>query len=327
MTSTSSVATNWQSTPGGAAVQGAEAGLPWEQALEQGSADQDTWLLSFIDVLTLLLTLFVLLLAHQHQLIGEGRDAADESFEAETRAAAVTVISETRPINAVRAAESPTESTPELSPESEGRPEPASQSSAAVSPQAVVADDALPATPPFVDYLVLPESLYLEIGEDPVRQIAQAKIAPAQPDPFERLLAELADSGLGDRIEVSMQPGGLDLEISDSILFAPASADLTGGGERLLNDLAAALKSQPHTLSVEGHSDDRPIATARYPSNWELSTARATRVTRHLIDQGLAPDRVRAIGYADTRPLAENSSPEGRSRNRRVSFVLRTMDL
>jgi len=173
----------------------------------------------------------------------------------------------------------------------------------------------------------LPESLYLEVADDPLGQVARAKTAPARTDLFRQLLADLAASGLGDRIEVSLQPGGLDLEISDSILFAPASADLTGGGERLLNDVAAALKSQPHILSVEGHSDDRPIATARYPSNWELSTARATRVTRHLIDQGLAPDRVRAIGYADTKPRAENSSPEGRSRNRRVSFVLRTADL
>lgn len=302
--------------------------MPWEQALEQGSADQDTWLLSFIDVLTLLLTLFVLLLAHQHQLIGEGRDEMGERVEAEASAATVTVVSETRWIDAVPAAESPTESTPEASAEAEGRPESASgQPSASASTQAVAADEVAPATPPFIDYLALPQSLYMEVGEDPLRQAAQAKIEPARPDPFQQLLAVLANSGLGDRIEVSLQPGGLDLEISDSILFAPASADLTDGGERLLDDLAATFKSQPHTLSVEGHSDDRPIATTRYPSNWELSTARATRVTRHLIGQGLAPDRVRAIGYADTRPRAENGSPEGRSRNRRVSFVLRTTGL
>ena len=320
-------------------MQGAEAGLPWEQALEQGSADQDTWLLSFIDVLTLLLTLFVLLLAHQHQLIGAGRDAVDERIEAEANAATVTILSETNPIGTVPA-ELPAQSSAELSAElsAESGPELAAvslghsasmsvQPPASVAKQAVAADAASPDTTRSLDYLALPGSLYLDVGADALRQVAEAKLAPARPDPLQELLADLTESGLADRIEVSLQPGGLDLEISDSILFAPASADLTGGGERLLNDLAAALKSQPHTLSVEGHSDDRPIATARYPSNWELSTARATRVTRHLIDQGLAPDRVRAIGYADTKPRAENSSPEGRSRNRRVSFVLRTADL
>ena len=297
-------ATTWQQTPGVAAVQGAEAGLPWEQALDRGSADQETWLLSFIDVLTLLLTLFVLLLAYQHQSSG---------------AATPTVASVEQPTGV------------SMQPERDATPENVLETAAVVEQEArppvermpVEIETLPPPAPTPIDYLHLPETLYVETDAALVQQVAQAKVEPAMPDPVDGLLAALSNSRLGDRVEIHPQPGGVDLEISDSILFAPASADLTAGGELLLDELAATLIAQPYTLSVEGHSDDRPIATSRYPSNWELSSARATRVTRHLVGQGVAPERVRAIGYADTRPRAENASPEGRSRNRRVSFVLR----
>lgn len=293
-----STATTWQQTPGVAAVQGAEAGLPWEQALDQSSADQETWLLSFIDVLTLLLTLFVLLLAYQHQQAGHD----------------TPVVALYEPVPPAAAPQS----DPADMAHATAVAEPASQP----LPEQVAAEVERPVAIR-IDYLDLPEAPYVGADQALFWQVAQARVEPAAPDPVDRLLAALGNSSLGDRVEISRQPGGLDLEISDSILFAPASADLTAGGILLLNELATTLKFQPYILSVEGHSDDRPIATARYPSNWELSSARATRVTRHLVGQGVAPEQVRAIGYADTRPRAENVTPEGRSRNRRVSFLLR----
>jgi len=117
-------------------------------------------------------------------------------------------------------------------------------------------------------------------------------------------------------------PDSVNLEISDSILFTPASAALTASGALLLDELAATLKAHPYNLSVEGHTDNVPIQTARYPSNWELSSSRATEVTRRLIDRGIAAERVRAVGYADTHPRADNATAEGKARNRRVSLVL-----
>ena len=117
-------------------------------------------------------------------------------------------------------------------------------------------------------------------------------------------------------------PDSVNLEISDSILFTPASAALTASGAQLLDELAATLKAHPYNLSVEGHTDNVPIKTARYPSNWELSSSRATEVTRRLIDRGIAAERVRAVGYADTHPRADNATAEGKARNRRVSLVL-----
>jgi chemotaxis protein MotB len=138
----------------------------------------------------------------------------------------------------------------------------------------------------------------------------------------EDLLAVLKNSELGRQVEVTARPGKVNLEISDSILFTPASAALSATGLALLDQLAAILRTLPYELSVEGHTDNVPIHTPRYPSNWELSAARAAMVTRKLIDQGIAADRVRAIGYGDTRPRSDNLSPEGRARNRRVTFVL-----
>ncbi|MGB0237439.1 MAG: OmpA/MotB family protein [Cycloclasticus sp.] len=74
---------------------------------------------------------------------------------------------------------------------------------------------------------------------------------------------------------------------------------------------------------VEGHTDNQPISTPRYLSNWELSSARATSVTRYLIGRGISPTRLSAIGYADTRPIVSNNDEVGRGKNRRVALVLR----
>ena len=136
------------------------------------------------------------------------------------------------------------------------------------------------------------------------------------------MIEALHNSPLQDRIEVVVGSGAVSLEMSDSILFAPASAALSDTGTELLDEVAALLQTLPYSLSVEGHSDNVPIQTAHYPSNWELSSARAAAVTRALIDKGLAPDRIRAIGYGETRPRDDNGSEAGRARNRRVSFVL-----
>ncbi|WP_428624931.1 OmpA/MotB family protein, partial [Sedimenticola sp.] len=77
-----------------------------------------------------------------------------------------------------------------------------------------------------------------------------------------------------------------------------------------------------YTLSIEGHTDPTPIANAQFPSNWELSAQRATGVLRFLLTQGVAASRMRAVGHADTRPLADNATAEGRARNRRVALIL-----
>lgn len=112
------------------------------------------------------------------------------------------------------------------------------------------------------------------------------------------------------------------IEIKERILFQTGQADLGAEGGNVLGRLAGLLLKSGGKVSVEGHTDDVPIASARFPSNWELSSARATAVVHALMNAGLPADRLRAIGYADTRPLAANDSPDNRALNRRVSLVV-----
>lgn len=125
-----------------------------------------------------------------------------------------------------------------------------------------------------------------------------------------------------NQVTVSGTGGHVNLVIKDDVLFEVGSARLTPGGRAVLGHVAGMLKRLDSPVSVEGHTDNTPIHTARFPSNWELSTARATHVTRFLIGQGVAAGRLRAIGYGDTRPVAGNATAAGRAQNRRVVLVL-----
>lgn len=138
----------------------------------------------------------------------------------------------------------------------------------------------------------------------------------------DQLLARLRASPLGQRIETTVDQDNVSLEISDNVLFDTGSATLKARGRAVLDELAGLLTAQNYTVSIEGHSDNVPFHNAAFASNWELSATRATHVTRYLIAQGIAAGRLRAIGYADTHPRADNNSAAGRARNRRVSLVL-----
>jgi len=133
----------------------------------------------------------------------------------------------------------------------------------------------------------------------------------------------LDKDGLGGTVKFRLEARGLVVTIvSDKVLFEPGQADLRPEGREVVDKLAAAIGRLPNQLAVEGHTDNVPI-TGRYPSNWELSTARATSVLRELIERhGIAPPRLSAAGYADERPVATNDTPEGRSANRRVELVV-----
>jgi chemotaxis protein MotB len=135
---------------------------------------------------------------------------------------------------------------------------------------------------------------------------------------------KLQAAGLGDSVKFRLDPRGLVINIvTDGVLFDSGSAALRPEGQRVLDQLAPALGALPEPLSVEGHTDDRPIATAAFPSNWELSTARATTVLRYLTDvKGLNPARMTAAGYADQRPLVPNIDDANRALNRRVEIVV-----
>jgi chemotaxis protein MotB len=129
-------------------------------------------------------------------------------------------------------------------------------------------------------------------------------------------------------VEVMPRENGVELSLRGAAFFDLASADIKTGGVPLLRDIAATLAGTPYKVTVEGHTDNLPIESWLYPSNWELSSARASRVARFLIDHGVPKDRMRVGGLADTQPVAPNTDPAGRSipenqaKNRRVVILV-----
>lgn len=355
------------------------------------SSYQEGWFISYIDILTLLLTLFVILLAMTNF---KTDNASLQQLTANLTVAEPQKPKQAQPPGAVEQAPGLVALTGENNPEKPGEKEmlapaeninpviiPAEEQRVAESGQAQT--DLMHVAGNVANLLNHPDSELERVDREDLRQdrapvdlpvthgissanlfktqIDVAKIFPVQPvlpeaghdvekahvpesaepvsgatwvanqDPLDgpmtegqgaALLQHISDSRLGQMIEISEAQGQVNLEISEHILFAPGNADLKPEGLELLSQLAGMIKNTDLNLSVEGHTDNVPINNTHFPSNWELSTARATMVTRHLIENDIAPDRIRAIGYADTHPRAENSSAVGRERNRRVSIVL-----
>lgn len=124
-------------------------------------------------------------------------------------------------------------------------------------------------------------------------------------------------------VDVSQGQEGVTLRINESLLFDSGRARLTEQGRDLVASLVDVLNAFEGQVSVEGHTDNVPISTSRFPSNWELSSARAIAVVRHLESLGLDDSRMRAVGYADTQPMESNATSQGRAANRRVELLLR----
>lgn len=139
---------------------------------------------------------------------------------------------------------------------------------------------------------------------------------------YEELVRFIESEGLADTVNVSMEEPGIVVRFPDQVLFDLGEANLKPEFEATLNRFADALSVWEGEIRVEGHSDSLPIHRPNFPSNWELSAARASRVVRFFIDRGLNPNKLSVAGFGEHRPIYENSTPEGRARNRRVDVVL-----
>ncbi len=129
--------------------------------------------------------------------------------------------------------------------------------------------------------------------------------------------------GWEELISVHREEWGLVLGFKDSVLFELGKADLTPEALGILAEISHFLSQWPNHVRIEGHADNLPINNERFPSNWELSTARATTVLRYLRGEtGFDPERISAVGYGEYRPVAPNDTPEGRQQNRRVDIVI-----
>lgn len=132
-------------------------------------------------------------------------------------------------------------------------------------------------------------------------------------------LAPLVKEG---KVRVTQNSRGVSVEINASVLFESGDAALTDASSEALRAVAELLKDDPHAVQVEGHTDTTPISNALFPSNWELSAVRASSVVRLFESNGVAAARLTAVGYGANVPVADNASPAGRARNRRVAVTI-----
>ncbi len=161
------------------------------------------------------------------------------------------------------------------------------------------------------------------VGQNPLTQnVADIGGAGLSPSEIEKELDKvLKQFGLEAQGEAKQTVFGVVLQLEGDLMFHSGEAELTPVTYALLNGLAACINRVERNVDVVGHTDNRPISTAIYPSNWELSAARAAQAVRYLVEHGVPADRLRAIGRAETVPIDTNDTAEGRERNRRVEFV------
>ena len=238
--------------------------------------EEEGWLLTYLDVITLMLVMMVVMLSVTGP---KGQDAGTGA---------------------------PTSTTP--------KPDPL-----ATAPTATVQKPSvLPPLPVTATSTQRPEPA--PASETTAAATTASATAPV---PAHQDWASLKLDQIGDNVAVTPGQDSVRFRISNELLFGPGDAKLSNGGDTVLDKLLPTLLADPELrLVVEGHTDSTPIQTARYPSNWELSTGRAASVARYLIEHGVPPQRVQASGYADTRPLGSKDNPVDRGNNRRVELVL-----
>jgi chemotaxis protein MotB len=138
-----------------------------------------------------------------------------------------------------------------------------------------------------------------------------------------RLAQDLADAIKLDRIRMHRDARGLILSLPEQAAFAVASSDVSGEARQMIDRIANAVAPTPNAIRVEGHTDNVPIKTSRFTSNWELSTARASAVVEYLVKSSrLAPERLSAAGYGEFHPRVPNDTPDNRASNRRIDIVI-----
>lgn len=147
------------------------------------------------------------------------------------------------------------------------------------------------------------------------------------PENIKQIMRELDNyiksNDLGDRVEVENKRKGLVISLTGEILYELGRSDIREQGREVLSMISDILIDIPNDIMIEGHTDDLPIRTDEFPSNWELSTARAVNVIKFLIEEtDFDPAQLSAAGYSEYRPVATNDRPEGRAKNRRVEVVI-----
>jgi len=149
---------------------------------------------------------------------------------------------------------------------------------------------------------------------------AQAEARAAQ---FRKLVTQFKSLTDAGKLQVEIRENRMIVRLGDKILFDPGKTDLKPEGKDALKQVTEVLKTLPNrNYQIAGHTDNAPIKSAKFRSNWDLSTARAVEVLNFMVSSGMEPKRVSAAGYADTSPVAANDSPENKAKNRRIEITL-----
>ena len=264
-------------------------------AVEQ--ENEERWLLTYADMLTLMFALFMVLYS-----ISSVNISKYETLQKSLKAAfSGSILSGGRSIM-----------------------QSGSESTSAHTPATAEVPSIVPLTPS----IPRPTQSSTQVAAQISKAVQATSQANAEQSSFVKLQHELnayaQSHGFGNQVKAIIDQRGLVVHVlTDKLLFDSGSDTLQSAGMPLLNEVASLLNvDTKHPITVEGNTDNQPIRSAQFPSNWELSTDRATVVVRYLIGHRVAERRLSAAGYADLHPIASNATATGRAANRRVDIVL-----
>ncbi|UTR12078.1 flagellar motor protein MotB [Evansella sp. LMS18] len=161
-----------------------------------------------------------------------------------------------------------------------------------------------------------------EDGDDEDDSEKNNEEEPSLDELLKKINKYIEENGLEEVISAARDKRGVLVILQGNILFDTASAEIIDEAFPVLEEVASLLNEVSNPVEVQGHTDDRPINTYRYPSNWELSGARASRIVRELIEESVDYSRLLSVGYGEKEPVASNATKEGRQKNRRVTIVI-----
>mgnify|MGYP005750061071 CR=1 FL=1 len=273
------------------------------KAKHEEHENHERWLVSYADFITLLFAFFVVM--YSISSVNEGKyrvlsDSLTAAFRAAPHSMTPVQIGDQKPAHAQ--GDAPVPGSPSLI--------------------------ALPVPTISAPTLPEPAPAQRDVQDDKDKAAEAAKENRASPEvPVMDAIADQiieAMDGLirDDLISVRRDTRWLEVEIKSSILFPSGSAQLAQAAYPMIAELARILAAFPNPIHVEGFTDNVPISTVQFPSNWELSAARAASVVHLFTNYGVAPERMAAIGYGEYKPSADNATPEGRAQNRRVVLVI-----
>ena len=257
--------------------------------------NHESWAIPYADLMTLLLAFFVVMYAVS--VVNEGKyrvmsESIIEAFNGSSHVIAPMPVTRVPPHNVDPAIAAP-----------------ANQPGAATTPIAV----------PIPQRPVPARAADLRRATPPTQPGSQQENLRRIENQVQQALQPLIDKKL---VIMRRTPNWLEIEIRTDILFPSGVAQLARPADVVLGNIASILSPFSNPLRVEGYTDDKPINTAVYPSNWELSAARAASVARLFAEHGISPSRLGIIGWGEFRPAADNTTAEGRNRNRRVLVVV-----